>query len=334
MNPIITPTPNEDKNTVTTTTPANGNVATAETPANTNTQAFPFPTSESMAKARGEVLPTTSVGPAAKKPLHERKRLTAVFNFAAGAAVTAGAKIGTTMLLTSFAVPAVATLIVASLAVGVASTALTHALENKTLKKQGLSTQKFWSAEKRNKNLKTFLTSSGFALLGGALVLGFTEGVFDKLFGSTPAPAESLAALPVAAPVATATEKFAGLIASTDVAVDVKQALARSASENAVAAAQGTKDLGYYAFNGLHGVPQDQSLAVELFHKAADAGNLQAKVDLAYIQYHGLAGVPADKAAALAAMKDIPLAKAASFVEKWGDVAKVATKVAALKLGA
>ena len=101
MNPVNVPThkDTEDQNTVTA-TPANGNV-----------QAFPFPTSESMAKARGEELPAA---PAAtvqtKKPLHERKRLTAVFNFAAGAAVTASAKIGTTMLLTSFAVPAVATL--------------------------------------------------------------------------------------------------------------------------------------------------------------------------------------------------------------------------------
>lgn len=250
------------------------------------------------------------------------------FNVAAGAGATAAAKVGATLLLTSFAVPAVATLVVSSLAVGAAGAAVAHALENRSLKKAGLSTHKFWSAEKKRKNVKNFFTSSGLALVGGALFLGFSEGVFEKLFGATPAPAAVPVAVPVVIPP---TEQFSALINGHNVALEVKQALARAASTDAHVAAQGTKDLGYYAFNGLGGVPKDATLAVDLFKEAATAGSTQAKVDLAYIQYHGLAGVPVDKAAAIASLQDVHTAKAESFLKSWGATAKAAA-VAAPKM--
>lgn len=246
-----------------------------------------------------------------------KKALAIAFNMAAGATLTAGAKIGVGMLAASFAVPALATLVASAVAVGVVSSMWCHHGQNKALKKQGLATQGFWSKEKRKHNLKTFLISSGFAAVGGALYLGFEEQInsfFGSLFGKPEvAPIQTL----VAPVVPSATDKIADIIASGNASTQVHDALARSLSANATVAAQGTKDLAYFSFNGLGGLPKDQSLALELFNKAADAGNVQAKVDLAYVQYHGLAGVPADQNAALSSLQEVNTGKAKMFVKAW-----------------
>lgn len=134
------------------------------------------------------------------------------------------------------------------------------------------------------------------------------------------APVETIVAAPICL---SPTEQFAALIDGHDVSARVTDAIARSASTNAHVAAQGAKDLAFFAFNGMDGVPKDASVAVELFKQAAEGGNMQAKVDLLYMQYHGLGGVPADKTAALGAMQDMKGARAAMFVREWGGAGRV-----------
>lgn len=133
-------------------------------------------------------------------------------------------------------------------------------------------------------------------------------------------PVEPVVAVPVCL---SPTEQFAALIDGHDVSARVTDAIARSASTNAHVAAQGAKDLAFFAFNGMDGVPKDASVAVELFRQAAEGGNMQAKVDLLYMQYHGLGGVTADKASALGAMQDMKGARAAMFVREWGGAGRV-----------
>ncbi|HYD18013.1 MAG TPA: hypothetical protein VEF76_06015 [Patescibacteria group bacterium] len=138
------------------------------------------------------------------------------------------------------------------------------------------------------------------------------------------APVETIVAAPVCL---TPHEQFANLIQGHTVSAEVQDAMTRAASTSARVAAQGTKDLAFYAFNGFDGVPKDPHVAVELFRQAADAGNVQAKVDLLYMQYHGLGGVTADKAAALGAMQDIKGPRAAMFVQEWAQGAKNIARV-------
>lgn len=212
------------------------------------------------------------------------------------------------------------------------------------------------------KNLKVFGLSTTFAIAGSALFLGLQSGTIQGWLGfgpHTPAvppvvvppvetavvpPVETVVAPPVetavvppvetavippvetvvAAPICLSpTEQFAALIDGHDVSARVTDAISRSASTNAHVAAQGAKDLAFFAMNGFDGVPKDASVAVELFKQAADAGNMQAKVDLLYMQYHGLGGVPADKTAALGAMQDMKGARAAMFVREWGGAGRV-----------
>ncbi len=279
----------------------------------------------------------TSAAPA---KTYGRSKLRTAFNIAAnigvGAAATFGTKLAVGTLLASFAVPALATLVVSSVAVGAAATLACHVMQNRALKKRGEEKKKLFS----KKNAVVFATSGGFALVGGALFLGFEEqikGFFSNAYTTVSdlvagkpepvaAPIVDTAVVPV---VPTLEDKVATAVNSANVTSEVKEAFARSASANPVAAAQGTKDLAYYSFNGIGGMPKDQTLAVELFNKAADAGNVQAKVDVAYIQYHGLAGVTADKQAALAAMSELNTAKAEMFTKAWSASGVKAAVVAA-----
>lgn len=242
------------------------------------------------------------------------KILSGIFNIAAGAGLTAAAKAAVVASMTWAAAPAVATLLISSLAVGATMTAFCHYGQKRAAKKSGAELPAFFSKT----NAKVFAKSSLFAMVGGALFLGFSEGVFDKLFGSTPAPA----ALPVAPDCPPAADRVADVVANNPVTAEVKEAFARSASTNGHVAAQGTKDLAYYAFNAKDGMPKDPTLALALFKDAAEAGNVQAKVDLLYLQYHGLSGVPANPEAALAAMQDIKSPRAAWFVENWSKIHK------------
>lgn len=306
-----------------------------------------------------------------------KKALSISFNVAAGFAAAAAAKSLVAIPMTFFSAPAVATLLVSSLAVGAAMTAMCHAGQTYSARKKGLEGPKFWTKQNRN----IFLKSSGFALVGGALFMGFGEGLFDRFFGTapqTPAPvvpvventapmiappvdtapdlggltqpdtivpsatpdslpeitpdstpnADAVIAAPAALPCPTPMESFATLIDGQNVSERVMDAMARAGSENAAVAAQGTKDLAFFAFNGFDGVPQSDTVAAGLFQQAAEAGNIQAKIDLLYMQYHGLGGVTANPAAALSAMNDIATQRAEMFVQQWGGAEKITERVA------
>ena len=278
-----------------------------------------------------EVQTTT---PTSTTPAKGQSKFRRAFNIAAnigvGAAATFATKLAVGALAASFAVPALATLLISSIAVGAAATIVCHLMQNRALKKRGEDTKKFFS----KKNAFVFATSGGFALIGGALFLGFEEqikGFFSSTYTAVSdfvAGKPDVAVVPVVetavAVVPTLEDKIAGVVSQANVSSEVKEALARSASANPAVAAQGTKDLAFYAFNGVDGMPKDQTLAVELFNKAAAAGNVQAKVDVAFIQYHGLAGVAADKAAALASVSDLHTAKAEMFTKAWSAGLKAA----------
>lgn len=297
-----------------------------------------------------------TAAPAVTAPGISRKKkiLSAVFNMAAGAAVTGAAKMAVVAAMSWTAAPAVATLLVSSLAVGVASASFCHLGQVRAAKKNGTLAPKFWSKA----TAKTALKSSGFALVGGALFLGFGEHIIQNFFGfghhaatapvvaapvvaphvAAPLPVEHAAPVVAAPPVSvehvapvvaapvhcpTPGEQFADLIKGHHVSAQVQDALHRAASSNAHVAAQGAKDLGFYAQNGIGGVPKDPHVALELFKQAADAGNAQARVDMLYLQHWGLDSVTGDKSASLSAMKDIAHnARATHFVEQWGGAGK------------
>lgn len=294
----------------------------------------------------------------AKKYGRGKRALSIAFNIVAGAAAAAAAKSIVAVPMAMMSAPAVATLLVSSFAVGAAMTVMCHAGQTYSAKKKGVEGPKFWTKQNRN----TFLKSSGFALIGGALFMGFGE-VVDKFFGPTPdatptpevkpeptpviatpepaadpviaqpvvtpAPAtETVIAAPVVVPCPTPMESFTSLIDGQNVSDRVTDAIARAGSDNARVAAQGAKDLAFFAFNGFDGVPKDATVAAGLFQQAAEAGNVQAKVDLLYMQYHGLGGVTANPSAALSAMNDIATPRAELFVQQWGGADKITERVA------
>lgn len=319
--------------------------------------------------------PETAEAAPAKKYGWGKKALSISFNVAAGFAAAAAAKSLVAIPMVFFSAPAVATLLVSSLAVGAAMTAMCHAGQTYSARKKGLEGPKFWTKQNRN----IFLKSSGFALVGGALFMGFGEGLMDRFFGTTPeatAPAvpavdnttpliappvdtapdlggvtqpdavvhttapeslpdiapdtapEAVIAAAAALPCPTPMESFGNLIDGQTVSDRVTDAIARAGSENAAVAAQGTKDLAFFAFNGFDGVPQSDTVAAGLFQQAAESGNVQAKIDLLYMQYHGLGGVTANPAAALSAMNDIATPRADLFVQQWGGAEKITERVA------
>ncbi len=322
--------------------PAVTNTSLAD-PANTNTAPeVEAPSNDNAAEAS----PAATV--AAPGISRKKKILSAVFNMAAGAAVTAVVKAAVVATMTWAAAPAVATLLVSSLAVGIASATFCHIGQVNAAKKNNTIAPKFWSKA----TAKTAAKSSAFALVGGALFLGFHEGIIQNWLGFghhaatvpavvPPVPVEHVApvvAAPVVVPVehlapvvaapvvvhcASPVEQFTDLIKGHHVSAQVTDAMHRAASGNAHVAAQGAKDMAFYAQNGLGGVPKDPNVAVELFKQAADAGNVQARVDMLYLQHHGLDTIAADKQSSLSAMKDIAHnSRASHFVKAWGGAGK------------
>lgn len=307
--------------------------------------------------------PRTDAADAPKKKYgFGKKALSISFNIAAGFAAAAAAKSLVAVPMAMMSAPAIATILVSSIAVGAAMTAMCHAGQTYSAKKKGLEGPKFWTKQNRN----IFLKSSGFALVGGALFMGFGEGLMDRFFGTTPEPTAPVitptetAALPippvetapevvttpealpeptpeappeatiaaVVPPCPTPMESFSTLIDGHAVSDRVTDAIARAGSESATVAAQGTKDLAFFAFNGFDGVPKDPTVAAGLFQQAAEAGNVQAKIDLLYMQFHGLGGVTANPDAALSAMNDIATPRAEMFVQQWGGAEKITERVA------
>lgn len=120
-------------------------------------------------------------------------------------------------------------------------------------------------------------------------------------------PASPAATPEPAAPALSSLERMQELGKNSNVSDKVKAVLERVDSPNKRVSAQAIKDLGYFAYNGLGGVPKDQSLAVELFKQAAEAGNIQAKIDLAAMEFHGnpAAGVPRNVEGSLEKLEEL-----------------------------
>jgi TPR repeat protein len=63
----------------------------------------------------------------------------------------------------------------------------------------------------------------------------------------------------------------------------------------------------------------DPEKAVALYQKAAEMGNLQAKIDLAFLEFHGNAGIVANHDAAIEKMSELGKhsSHASKLVEQW-----------------
>lgn len=313
-------------------------------------------------------------------PAEKKKCLSTTFNLVSmglGFAATALTKTLVAQAMIA-SCPAWGILIATSCAVGLLTTAINHEKNRYKEKNTDGTAPAYFSKQNlkdifngqnaralfSKKNGLAAAKSTAFALLGGALFLGFHEGTFQHAFHSvfggadiavspsvetiptvTPSVEQTAAApiaLPVEVPVEAPTppvaaapvevlpvycpspmENFSSLIEGHDVSDRVQDAMHRAASANARVAAQGAKDLAYFAFNGFDGVPKDPTVALHLFQQAADAGNVQAQIDLLYTQFHGLGGVTANPQAAVEAMQQIRSPRAAEFVAEWtGHAAK------------
>lgn len=283
---------------------------------------------------------------AAPAPKKSRKWLTGAFNIASGMAVSLAVKTLVVTCAATVAAPT-ATVFIGAAAAGLATSYLRHTLENYQLGKAGQEPVKF--------TFKKAAMGAGFGMLGAGIIQGLDHFAPDLLsntissiknfFGFGPAacieaPAAPVIAdaQPVAAPVepasAPATELAETIVTAPEptsldcvkllaenpaVSDRVHDAIERTAATNVKTSAQALKDLGFFLYNGLDGMPKDPCLAVKLLREAAELGNAQAQVDLAYIEYHGnaAAGVVANPEAALEKMQGIKTNAARQLVEQW-----------------
>lgn len=293
---------------------------------------------------------TSETVAAPKKP---RKWLTAAFNISSGMAVSLAVKSLVVTCAATLASPATAIFIGAA-AAGVATSYLRHTIENYQLGKAGQEPVKFTF---KKAALGAGFGMVGAGVIAGLDhfapdLISNTISSIKNFFGFGPAacieapaaiadiqpaaaPIEPVTPVETAAPTApqgvelaetvvTAPEPTSldcvKLLAENPAVSDrVQDALQRTAATNVKTSAQGLKDLGFFLYNGLDGMPKDPCLAVKLLKEAAELGNVQAQVDLAYIEYHGnaAAGVTANPAAALEKMQGIKTGAARHFVEQW-----------------
>lgn len=289
--------------------------------------------------------------PAPKKP---RKWLTCAFNIASGMAVSLAVKTLVVTCAATIAAPT-ATVFIGAAAAGLATSYLRHTLENYQLGKAGEEKVKF--------TFKKAAMGAGFGMLGAGIIQGLDHFAPDlvsnaissikNFFGFGPAACIEAPAAPVApvldiapAPVDAATTTpgatvlpetiisvpeptsidCAKLLAENPAVSDrVHDAIERTAATNPKTSAQAMKDLGFFLYNGLDGMPKDPCLAVKLLREAAELGNVQAQVDLAFIEYHGnaAAGVAANPVAALEKMQGIKTGAARQLVEQWTGTSSV-----------
>ncbi len=304
----------------------------------------------------------TLVTEQAAAPPAKKGFLKKAFNFAAkmgaGALVSYVIQTGIVLGAGLASAPVWATMLISGVSVGAGSTLVHDAFARRDLRKQGGTLTPYFSKAHgkelvSKENRKVFGISTFAALLGSVLYLGFHDGFFQNLFSKPVAPAPVavtpvpvVAAPPVhvvphpvvhpapvalhhVAPVVTPVhcesplQQFADLIKGHHVSAAVQDAIHRSASTNAHVHAQGVKDLGFYAQNGLGGVPKDTNVALQLFNQSAHEGNKQAMRGMLYLQHYGFDGITANKTASLAAMKSIHHnALAAKFVKAWSVAGK------------
>lgn len=308
---------------------------------------------------------------AAPAPKKSRKWLTGAFNIASGMAVSLAVKTLVVTCAATVAAPT-ATVFIGAAAAGLATSYLRHTLENYQLGKAGQEPVKFTF---KKAAMGAGFGMLGAGIIQGLDhfapdLVSNTISSIKNFFGFGPAACIEAPAAPVApvadvqavtAPVepetattspqaiqlaetvVTAPEPTsldcAKLLAENPAVSDrVHDAIERTTATNVKTSAQGLKDLGFFLYNGLDGMPKDPCLAVKLLKEAAELGNVQAQVDLAYIEYHGnaAAGVVANPEAALEKMQGIKTGAARQFVAQWTgagvsgeSVAKAAGKATA-----
>src|SRR5690606_36988536 len=224
------------------------------------------------------------------------KVLSAAFNMAAGAGAAWAAKAVAASLFAT-CLPAVGTIALTSVAVGAAVATATWLRKKHLAKKRGADAPAFWTKDTG----KTFLISSAFAGIGGALFAYFTGG-FDSCLntaandvtaGTTPAPVDT-AALPAnpAEPVITTDTVTAP--AETVIPETVTEAVPETVPETvtqAVAAAPAfscgdvTQSFNNWAASG------DVSSRVAESLARAENGSAQGVKDLGYFLFNGFDGV-------------------------------------------
>lgn len=241
-------------------------------------------------------------GPVPPSPRKGRRFLSAIFNMAVGAGATALAK--TAVAGAMITCPPLAILLATSVTVGAVATFMCHEGRRRKEKKTAFFSKQNVKDIFNRTNAKVFAKSTFYSLVGGALFLGFQSGAIQDglrhIFGSTPVTAAvpPVSAPPVAPPVGTdlpvcptAMEEMSGVIRDNHVSSRVLDAMNRTHSANPHVAAQAVKDLAFFSFNGLDGVPKDPALAKDLFEQAAEKGNWQAVRDLKYISTLKVCGV-------------------------------------------
>jgi len=230
------------------------------------------------------------------------KVLSAAFNMAAGAGAAWGAK---ALAATVFAscLPAVGTIVLTSVAVGAAVATATWFSKKHQAKKRGLDAPKFWTKDTG----KTFLLSSVFAGVGGALFTYFTGG-FDSCLGNAandaaintaPAPVET-AVIPatggetLVAPIDTSTVTAATEIVPQAVPDVVNEAANQVTSEAVTQTATAAPAFACgdvtQSFNNWTAGSETSARVAESLSRAGN-GSAQGMKDLGYFLFNGFDGV-------------------------------------------
>jgi hypothetical protein len=239
------------------------------------------------------------------------KILSAAFNVAAGAGAAWAAKAVAASVFAT-CLPAVGTIALTSVAVGAAVATATWLSKKHQAKKRGLDAPKFWTKETG----KTFLISSAFAGVGGALFAYFTGGfdsclttaANDAAVNAAPAPVET-AVIPqttgsetLVAPIDTSAVTSAAEIVPAIVPEVVPEVVTETvntaATETVVqtAAAAPAFSCGdvTQSFNSWTAGGETSSRVAESLSRAGN-GSAQGVKDLGYFLFNGFDGVAENK---------------------------------------
>lgn len=227
------------------------------------------------------------------------KILSAAFNMAAGAGAAWAAKAVAASVFAT-CLPAVGTIALTSVAVGAAVATATWLRKKHLAKKRGLDAPKFWTKDTG----KTFLISSAFAGVGGALFAYFTGGfdsclstaANDAAVNAAPAPVET-AVIPqttgsetLIAPVDTSSVTAAAEIVPEVVDETVSTAATETVAQTVTAAPAFSCGDATQSFSNWTAGSETSARVAESFARAGN-GSAQGLKDLGYFLFNGFDGV-------------------------------------------
>ncbi|TNE29311.1 MAG: sel1 repeat family protein [Alphaproteobacteria bacterium] len=231
------------------------------------------------------------------------KILSAAFNVAAGAGAAWAAKAVAASVFAT-CLPAVGTIALTSVAVGAAVATATWLRKKHLAKKRGLDAPKFWTKDTG----KTFLISSAFAGVGGALFAYFTggfdsclsTGANDVAVNAAPTPVETAVIAPTAgsdtfvAPIDTSSITAAAEIVPEIVPEVVDETVNTVATETieqtVVAAPAFSCGDATQSFSNWTAGSETSARVAESFARAGN-GSAQGLKDLGYFLFNGFDGV-------------------------------------------